>query len=108
MPQAKFTKITDIYKDKNISAELGVIIGSIVESQKLINQAMKIKEKGSELNMCKALEKLMNKSKKEGEIEGMVLTCRKFKISQEETLKNLIEEFAFSEEANTYLEKYWK
>ena len=105
----EYAKITDIYKDKNISAELGVIIVYIVESQKLINQAMKIKEKGSELNMCKALEKLMNKSKKEGEIKGMVLTCRKFKIGQEETLKNLIEEFAFSEEeANTYLEKYWK
>ena len=58
------------YKEKNISAELGVVIGSIVESQKLINQAMKIKEKGSELNMCKALEKLMNKSKEEGKIEG--------------------------------------
>lgn len=41
-----YAKLTDIYKDKNISAELGVIIGSIVESQRLINQAMKIKEKG--------------------------------------------------------------
>lgn len=59
--------------------------------------------------MCKALEKLMNKNKEEGQIKGMVLTCRKFKISEEETLKNLIEEFTFSEEeANTYLEKYWK
>ena len=117
----EYAKITDIYKDKNISAELGVIIGSIVESQKLINQAMKIKEKGSELNMCKALEKLMNKSKEEGKIEGkiegeqegkvqgIVLTCRKFKISQEETIKNLIEEFSFSEkEANNYMKKYWK
>lgn len=86
-----------------------MVIGSIVESQKLINQAMKIKEKGDELNMCKALEKLMNKNKEEGQIKGMVLTCRKFKISEEETLKNLIEEFTFSEEeANTYLEKYWK
>ena len=86
-----------------------MVIGSIVESQKLINQAMKIKEKGGELNMCKALEKLMNKNKEEGQIKGMVLTCRKFKISEEETLKNLIEEFTFSEEeANTYLEKYWK
>lgn len=74
------------------------------------------KEKGSELNMCKALEKLMNeceeKGKIEGELEGkvqgVVLTCRKFKISQEETLKNPIEEFSFSkEEANNYIEKYW-
>ena len=116
----EYAKITDIYKDKNISAELGVIIGSIVESQRLINQAMEIKEKGSELNMCKALEKLMNNSKEEGRIEGkiegeqegkiqgIVLTCRKFKISQAETIKNLIEEFSFSEEeANSYMEKYW-
>ena len=105
----EYAKITDIYKDKNISAELGVIIGSIVESQKLISQAMMIKEKGSELNMCKALEKLMNESEEKGKIKGIVLTCRKFKISQEETLKNLIEEFAFSEEeARDYITKYWE
>ena len=125
----EYAKITDIYKDKNISAELGVIIGSIVESQKLINQAMKIKEKGSELNMCKALEKLMNECEKkgkiegkmegkiegkiegeqEGKIQGIVLTCRKFNISREETIKNLIEEFSFSEEeAKDYITKYWE
>ena len=112
----EYTKLTDIYKEKTISAELGVIIGSIVESKQLINEASKIKEKGSELNMCKSLEKLMNKSKEEGKIEGeqegkvqgIVLTCQKFKISQEETLKNLIEEFSFSEEeANNYMKKYW-
>ena len=112
----EYAKITDIYKEKNISAELGVIIGSIVESKQLINEASKIKEKGSELNMCKALEKLMNECEEkgkiegelEGKIQGVVLTCRKFKISQEETLKNLIEEFSFSkEEANNYMEKDW-
>ena len=105
----EYTKITDIYKEKNISAELGVIIGSIVESKKLINEASRRKEKRSELNMCKALEKLMNESEEKGKIKGMVLTCRKFKISQEETLKNLIEEFAFSEEeARDYITKYWE
>ena len=108
----EYTKITDVYKEKTISAELGVIIGSIVESKQLINEASRIKEKGSELNMCKALEKLMNecekKGKIEGKVQGVVLTCRKFKISQEETLKNLIEEFSFSEEeANNYMKKYW-
>ncbi|MDO5822828.1 hypothetical protein [Methanosphaera sp.] len=74
------------------------------------------KEKGSELNMCKALEKLMNESmekgkvegEQEGKIQGVILTCHKFKISREETLKNLIEEFAFSkEEASSYMKKYW-
>lgn len=112
----EYAKITDIYKDKNISTELGVIIGSIVESKQLINEASKIKEKGSELNMCKALEKLMNECEKkgkmegqqEGKVQGIVLACRKFKISQEETLKNLMEEFSFSEEeANNYMKKYW-
>lgn len=94
-----------------------MVIGSIVESQKLINQAMKIKEKGSELNMCKALEKLMNKSKEEGKIEGeqqgkiqgVILTCQKFKISREAMIKNLVEEFALSEEdAGNYITKYWE
>ena len=116
----EYTKITDIYKEKTISAELGVIIGSIVESKQLINEASRIKEKGSELNMCKALEKLMNEceekgkiegkieGQQEGKVQGIVLACRKFKISQEETLKNLIEEFSFSEkEANNYIKKYW-
>ena len=104
----EYTKLTDIYKEKNISAELGIIIGSIVESKQLINEASKIKEKGSELNMCKALEKLMSESEEKGKVKGIVLTCRKFKISQEETLKNLIEEFSFSEEeANNYMKKYW-
>ena len=108
----EYAKITDIYKEKKLSAELGIIIGSIVESNQLINEASKIKEKGSELNMCKALEKLMNeceeKGKVEGKVQGVILTCQKFKISQEETLQNLIEEFSFSkEEANNYIEKYW-
>lgn len=116
----EYTKITDIYKEKTISAELGVIIGSIVESKQLINEASRIKEKGSELNMCKALEKLMNEceekgkiegkieGQQEGKVQGIVLACQKFKISQEETLKNLIEEFSFSEkEANNYIKKYW-
>lgn len=108
----EYAKITDVYKEKTISAELGIIIGSIVESKQLINEASKIKEKEGELNMCKALEKLMNeceeKGKIEGQIQGIVLTCRKFKISQEETFKNLIEEFSFSEEeANNYMKKYW-
>ena len=108
----EYAKITDVYKEKTISAELGIIIGSIVESKQLINEASKIKEKEGELNMCKAFEKLMNeceeKGKIEGQIQGIVLTCRKFKISQEETFKNLIEEFSFSEEeANNYMKKYW-
>ena len=71
-----YSKLTDIYKDKSISAELGVIIGSIVKSQRLINQALKIKEKGSELNMCKALEKWMNESMEKGELKAKKETAQ--------------------------------
>lgn len=34
-----FEKINTIYKEKSIPAELGLVIGAITESQKLINLA---------------------------------------------------------------------
>mgnify|MGYP006934173320 FL=1 len=54
----KYDKITDIYKEKNISSELAMVIGCITESQKLINDAIKSEQKGGTVNMCKALEEL--------------------------------------------------
>lgn len=54
----KYDKITDIYKGKNISSELAMVIGYITESQKLINDAIKSEQKESTVNMCKALEEL--------------------------------------------------
>ena len=54
----KYDKITDIYKEKNISSELAMVIGCITESQKLINNAIKSEQKGGTVNMCKALEEL--------------------------------------------------
>ena len=54
----KYDKITDIYKEKNISSELAMVIGCITESQKLINDAIKSEQKWSTVNMCKALEEL--------------------------------------------------
>lgn len=41
----KYDKITDIYKEKNISSELAMVIGCITESQKLINDAIKSEQK---------------------------------------------------------------
>ena len=54
----KYDKITDIFKDENISSELAMVIGCITESQKLINDAVESEEKGGSVNMCKALERL--------------------------------------------------
>ena len=66
----KYDKITDIYKEKNISSELAMVIGCITESQKLINDAIKSEQKGGTVNMCKALEKLEEKGRMEGRLEG--------------------------------------
>ena len=54
----KYDKITDIFKDENISSELAMVIGCITESQKLINDAVNAQQEGGNVNMCKALEKL--------------------------------------------------
>ena len=51
------------------------------------------------------------KARKEGiqeGIQGTINTCKKFRINQEEALKNLIEEFALSEDkAKEYMNLYW-
>ena len=46
--------------------------------------------------------------KLEGQIEGTINICKKFHVNQEETLRNLIEEFALSDDkAREYMNMYW-
>ena len=46
--------------------------------------------------------------KLEGKIEGTINICEKFHVNQEETLRNLIEEFALSDDkAREYMNMYW-
>lgn len=66
----KYDKITDIFKEENISSELAMVIGCITESQKLINDAVESEKKGCSVNMCKALEKLEERGRQEGRLEG--------------------------------------
>ena len=59
--------------------------------------------------MCSALEELKMEGKQEGMIAGTVKTCRKFKLDQKATVKNVMEEFSLSEEeAVNYVKKYWQ
>ena len=110
-----FQKINTVYKEKAIPAELGVVIGAITESQKLINHALQSEKKGGQIYMCGALEELVNegvqRGREEGRIEGIkanIRTCKTFKISKSDTIKNVVKEFALSEdEAKAYVEKYW-
>lgn len=56
-------------------------------------------------------EKAKREGIQEGKLEGIqvtINTCKKFHITQEEALKNLIEEFALSEgKAKEYMDLYW-
>lgn len=46
--------------------------------------------------------------REEGMIGGTIKTCKKFKLSREDAIKNIIEEFSLSnEEAEKYMELYW-
>ena len=47
-----------------------MVIGSITETQKLIDDSLKLEQEGVELNMCKALEELEERGREKGRIEG--------------------------------------
>ena len=65
-----YTKIEEVYKDHDISASLGLVIGAITESQKLIDHALKLEQRGGQINMCNALEELRREGVEEGRQEG--------------------------------------
>ena len=67
-----YTNFNKRYKDKSIPAELGLTIGSIVNSQRIINQSLTMEEKERDIDMCKALENLVNNSKLEEKKETVL------------------------------------
>ena len=110
-----YEKINMLYRDRNISSELGIVISAITQSQKLIDHALESEQRGGPFNMCTALEELRNEGvlegKREGRLEGiqaMINTCKSFNASKDVTVKNLIKVFSLSEEdAADYVENYW-
>ena len=122
-----YAKIKEVYSDHDIPADLGVVIGAITESQKLIDHALELEQRGGQINMCNALEELRQEGIEEGRLEGRqegrregrwegilegiratVRTCRNFNISEADTVRNIMNEFSLSqEEAVNYVKKYW-
>lgn len=114
-----YMKIKEVYRNHDIPADLGLVIGAITESQKLIDHALESEQKGGRINMCNALEELRKEGVEEGRQEGRwegilegiratVRTCRNFNISKEDTIRNIMNEFFLSqEEAINYVKKYW-
>lgn len=65
----EYDKINDTYKDKAIDTELALVIGAVTNSQKIIDQAMRLEQEGEKMNMCKALEALEQRGFESGKKE---------------------------------------
>lgn len=91
----KYDKITNIFKEENISSELAMVIDCITESQKLINDAVNAQQEGGNVNMCKALEKLEEKGRQEGRLEGQIGVKLKLilkKVHKNKSLEQIVDE----------------
>ena len=116
-----------MYKNKELSTELGLTLECVVNSQSIIKQVLAITEEGSDPNMTDPFDEMLEEMKRkegekarlkgrlegkregklEGKIEGTINICKKFHVNQEETLRNLIEEFALSDDkAREYMNMY--
>ena len=54
-----------MYKDKKLSTELGLTLGSVVNSQAIIKQILAVEEKGSDSNMTDPFEEMLEEMKKQ-------------------------------------------
>lgn len=117
----EYDKINKKYKKHPVSTELGMVIGAITESQKLIDHALESEKRGGSMNMCTALEELrsdgiqegMQKGIQEGIEEGTVKGCletyKELEVPLKDARSKIIRKFSLSEEAaDKYIKKYWK
>ena len=93
----EYDKLNNIYKEQTISTELAMVIGTITETQKLIDDALKSEKKGEQLNMCKALEELEERGRQRGEIQIKILQIQK-KIKKNKQLSQIADEIEEDEE----------
>ena len=86
-----------------------MVIGLITETQKLIDDSLRLEQEGVEFNMCKALEERgREKGRIEGRVEGAIKIYKKMEASREDTIKNIMEDFSLDKEvADKYVEEYY-
>ena len=86
----EFSKINELYDNIDLNPEVGIAVGSITNNQKLVRHALSIKEKGGQINMCSALEKLEEQNYERGVQEGQQETAALFtKVLTEAEKKNV-------------------
>ena len=110
--------------NQKFDTELSLVIGTITNTKSFINHALQSDSEGGSIDMCRAFEEWQEECIQkgiatgiqqgiqtritQGEIIGTLKTYKKFSVSKEETLKNIITDFSLSEEdARNYMEKYW-
>lgn len=60
-----------IYKNKTVDTELVLVIGSITQSERIINEALKMEGEGEQMEMCKALQALEQRGVETGQKMGV-------------------------------------
>lgn len=103
----QYDKITEIYGQKMLDPEIGLVVGTITESKELINQALR--NEGGGFNMCTALEELKQEGIQMGEIRGIIKIYQEFGFSKESAAERILKEFKMSrEKAGSLVDQYWK
>ena len=65
--QGEFAKVKKFYGEKTVKSDVGAVIGVMTDSSLIVEEALE--SKGG-INMCTALEKLEEKGREEGKLEG--------------------------------------
>lgn len=102
-----YASIQHFYQHQEISSELGLVVGTVTQTQQLIHDSLEASQKGGGFNMCKALQKLENKGRIEG-IKNSIAICKELGCSQDITTEKIFNKFSLTkEETLEYVQKYW-
>lgn len=105
-----FHSIEEVYGNKEISSELGIVIGTVTSSKELIKNALTSPKGG--FNMCNALKELENKGRAEGlqdgKAQGIIKSYKSLGGTKAAAIELLKKECEISQEvAEDYIRKYW-
>ena len=99
---------------QNMEEDAYQMLALYAKAENLIGKVAEYK-KGGKVNMCKALEDMVEEGRQEGRQEGMqkgiqvlVETCKELGISHADTVRKVSEKYEVSEtEAGKHVNRYW-
>lgn len=100
---------------QNMDEDAYDMIATYAHVEELIAMKDFHRKKGGKVDMCGAMAGLIEEGKLEGKLEGitegikaLIKTCEEFKVSREDTLERIRNNFSLSDEkAETFMEKFW-